>query len=186
MSENGSPDEALETFTGAPTETLDVDKVGKDLWNHLKKADRNKHMITATTNKRVKEKKSGLEADHTYTVMEVIEEGKVQLVKLRNPLGEGEWKGDFADDSSKWNKKLKKKAGVTKDKDGIFFMEFDDFRKFFDSVTICHYWPRYEYNYIKDSFDSNNKKVIFSFQDNGRHNETSWAKAILEILGKLI
>tara|TARA_B100002019_G_scaffold597_1_gene478 strand:+ start:143 stop:970 length:828 start_codon:yes stop_codon:yes gene_type:complete len=39
---------------------------------------------------------------------------------------------------------------------------------------------------IKDSFDSNNKKVIFSFQDNGRHNETSWAKAILEILGKLI
>ena len=39
---------------------------------------------------------------------------------------------------------------------------------------------------IKDSFDSNNKKVIFSFQDNGRHNETSWATAILEILGKLI
>jgi len=39
---------------------------------------------------------------------------------------------------------------------------------------------------IKDSFDSNNKKVIFSFQDNGGHNETSWATAVLEILGKLI
>ena len=39
---------------------------------------------------------------------------------------------------------------------------------------------------IKDSFDSNNKIVIFSFQDNGRHNETSWATAVLEILGKLI
>ena len=39
---------------------------------------------------------------------------------------------------------------------------------------------------IKESLDSNNKKVIFSFQDNGRHNETSWATAILEILGKLI
>ena len=39
---------------------------------------------------------------------------------------------------------------------------------------------------IKDSFDSNNKKVIFSFQENGRHNETSWATAIFEILGKLI
>ena len=39
---------------------------------------------------------------------------------------------------------------------------------------------------IKDSFDSNNKKVIFSFQDNGHHNETSWATAILDILGKLI
>ena len=39
---------------------------------------------------------------------------------------------------------------------------------------------------IKESLDSNNKKVIFSFQDNGGHNETSWATAILEILGKLI
>ena len=39
---------------------------------------------------------------------------------------------------------------------------------------------------IKESLDSNNKKVIFSFQDNGSHNETSWAKAILEIFGKLI
>ena len=39
---------------------------------------------------------------------------------------------------------------------------------------------------IKESLDSNNKKVIFSFQENGRHNETSWATAILEILGKLI
>ena len=39
---------------------------------------------------------------------------------------------------------------------------------------------------IKDSFDSNNKKVIFSFQENGRHNEISWATAIFEILGKLI
>ena len=39
---------------------------------------------------------------------------------------------------------------------------------------------------IKESLDSNNKKVIFSFEDNGRHNETSWAAAILQILGKLI
>ena len=39
---------------------------------------------------------------------------------------------------------------------------------------------------IKESLNSNNKKVIFSFQDNGGHNETSWATAILEILGKLI
>ena len=39
---------------------------------------------------------------------------------------------------------------------------------------------------IKDSFDFNNKKVIFLFQENGSHNETSWAKAILEILGKMI
>ena len=43
-----------------------------------------------------------------------------------------------------------------------------------------------ELRQLKESLDSNNKKVIFSFQDNGGHNETSWATAILEILGKLI
>ena len=39
---------------------------------------------------------------------------------------------------------------------------------------------------IEDSLKSNNKTVIFSFQENGHHNETSWATAILDILGKLI
>ena len=39
---------------------------------------------------------------------------------------------------------------------------------------------------IEDSLKSNNKKVIFSYQENGHHNETSWATAILDILGKLI
>ena len=39
---------------------------------------------------------------------------------------------------------------------------------------------------IEDSLQSNNKKVIFSYQENGHHNETSWATAILDILGKLI
>ena len=39
---------------------------------------------------------------------------------------------------------------------------------------------------IEDSLKSNNKKVIFSYQENGHHNETSWATAIIDILGKLI
>ena len=39
---------------------------------------------------------------------------------------------------------------------------------------------------IEDSLKSNNKKVIFSYQENGHHNETSWATAVLDILGKLI
>ena len=39
---------------------------------------------------------------------------------------------------------------------------------------------------IEDSLKSNNKTVLFSYQENGHHNETSWATAILDILGKLI
>ena len=39
---------------------------------------------------------------------------------------------------------------------------------------------------IQDSLKSNNKTVIFTYQENGHHNEASWATAILDILGKLI
>ena len=31
-----------------------------------------------------------------------------RLVKLRNPWGKGEWKGDWSDDSYKWTTKLKR------------------------------------------------------------------------------
>ena len=30
-----------------------------------------------------------------------------KLIKMRNPWGYGEWKGDWSDDSSKWTSALK-------------------------------------------------------------------------------
>lgn len=51
----------------------------------------------------------------------------VDLVQLRNPWGNFEWKGRWSDKSDCWNKKLKKELNFEAKDDGIFWMDFDDF-----------------------------------------------------------
>ena len=54
----------------------------------------------------------GLIADHAYSILKirVIKhpiKGEVTLIKLRNPWGKKEWKGEWSDDSSSWTKEIK-------------------------------------------------------------------------------
>jgi calpain-15 len=56
--------------------------------------------------------KIGLVSDHAYAIISVTEietknEGKVKLLKLRNPWGHKEWMGDWSDKSDKWTPELK-------------------------------------------------------------------------------
>jgi hypothetical protein len=67
---------------------------------------------------------------------------KISLVKLRNPWGKGEWKSDWNDNDSRWNdvsEHEKKRIGFSKGNDGLFFMEFRHFQRYFDACQICHY-----------------------------------------------
>ena len=57
-----------------------------------------------------------------------------RLVKLRNPWGKGEWKGDWCDDSYKWTNKLKRELNYQSDDDGVFFMTYNDFIKYYSDV----------------------------------------------------
>lgn len=68
------------------------------------------------------------------------------MVKLRNPWGRGEWKGDWSQKSHLWSTNLKKQLKVTDSEDGIFFMDFEDFRKYFTDVQICYYHDKYKYS----------------------------------------
>jgi hypothetical protein len=53
-----------------------------------------------------------------------------KLLKLRNPWGSGEWNGKWNDRDRNWTPQLKKELGWTgNNDDGIFFMEFGDFKK---------------------------------------------------------
>ena len=57
-----------------------------------------------------------------------------KVVKLRNPWGNTEWKGDWGDNSTKWTPELMKKCLFNKKDEGIFHMSFDDYKKtFFDT-----------------------------------------------------
>jgi hypothetical protein len=53
----------------------------------------------------------GIVSGHAYSLISVHEaEGPVpRLVKIRNPWGKGEWKGDYSDNSPLWNPALSAK-----------------------------------------------------------------------------
>jgi len=59
---------------------------------------------------------------------EIEDRGKKEtLVRLRNPWGKLEWKGDWSDNSPLWTPKLKAELRVVDSDNGIFYMSISDF-----------------------------------------------------------
>ena len=71
-------------------------------------------------------KKRGIEKGHAYTILEgksyEKDDSYLDLIKVRNPWGEGEWNGDWSDKSNKWTPELKKYFGCVGEDDGIFWI----------------------------------------------------------------
>jgi hypothetical protein len=63
-------------------------------------------------------------------------ENGVRLINIRNPWGEGEWKGKFADNDAAWTASLKKKVNPKFANDGSFWMEWNDFIRVYSSMTV--------------------------------------------------
>ena len=75
---------------------------------------------------------------------------KCNLIKLRNPTGKGKYNGDWGTSLSKrWTPDMKLRFNVfDEDEDnGIFWMQYEDFIKFFSEITICFYEDGYEYSF---------------------------------------
>lgn len=78
----------------------------------------------------------GLITDHAYSLLAVMTgAGGVRLLKLRNPWGRGEWRGDWAPGSHNWTPQLKVQAaeahasgsGNPDGGSGMFWMCWADF-----------------------------------------------------------
>merc|ERR1712151_1381018 len=77
-------------------------------------------------------------------------DGTVRLLRIRNPHGKGEWKGDFSDGSKMWEKLLANRGtplsgdGInsrgtferTHQNDGTFWIDFDHFLMGFSNVDV--------------------------------------------------
>ena len=131
----------VRTLTGAPHEnhihkntTLDA------LWTELTTHDGKNDIINASTdgNDHSKSASNGLAMGHAYTVLGTRKlSNGVRLVKLRNPWGVEDYKGDWGDTSSKWTDALAKEAGLVKNKkDGVFHMSVEDFFKWFEETEV--------------------------------------------------
>jgi hypothetical protein len=128
-----------------------------------KKYDRQKALLSASIGKmEYKEndgpsgeqmlEKEGLVAGHAYSVIaakEVTERGPggipkpggktFKLLQLPNPWGSYEWKGNWSDKSKLWKKytSIAKQSGYVDADDGVFWMEFSDFKKVYTKINVC-------------------------------------------------
>ena len=153
--ESGTSAEALGLLTGLPTRALDdIHKRGGEksmsddaLFAQLRSWHSAGFILCAAcghTDRPVPEFKSlGLKHAHAYAILDVVAVGAGaanQLVKLRNPWGQGEWAGPWCDrDRSRWTAAAMRKTGfdgVDRD-DGIFYMCLRDLRKYFHSVAVA-------------------------------------------------
>lgn len=171
--EAGYINEALASITGAPVKIFRVKEATEDeAWRNLIESKQKDYITCASTSDITKvvtdtpNEKTGLSGSHSYSLLgavEIFHNGKtVRLVKLRNPWGKGEWKGDWSDKSPLWTPELKKQVGVTDAEDGIFHMTFKDAGRYFHDFAICHYRNNYV-NSAKKYFTSPEHPTILGF-----------------------
>ncbi|WAR27546.1 CAN5-like protein [Mya arenaria] len=69
-----------------------------------------------------------------------LNKNKLAMIRLRNPWGQGEWKGAFSDDDPEWQKIPKterEKMGLVFAEDGEFWMTFEDFCQHYVNLSYC-------------------------------------------------
>jgi calpain len=126
------------------------DSLAPDAFQCLIKAYSRGHLMGCAidaTSEEVEEKMdNGLVKGHAYSVTGVgrLEHNgePVCLIRVRNPWGnEREWTGAWGDNSPEWeevSEEQKASIGLNYEDDGEFWMDFEDFKREFSRVTICH------------------------------------------------
>lgn len=188
----GTIDEALHEITGAPTKfhMIKGKRLSEENWQNITDAERRGFVMgcctgnfTGTGNDS-NDGSTGLSGSHAYTLLgayELVTEGSrkrllrageksspynERILKLRNPWGHSEWKGNFSDNSMYWTSQLEAELNYNRDKeDGIFFMSVKDFEQFFVEFQICHYHDRYHYN-AKSYVTAPSDETLLTFKIN--------------------
>ncbi|XP_040207252.1 calpain-14 isoform X1 [Rana temporaria] len=144
----GQVSEALVDFTGGVNMTIKLEQAPVDLWQIMVRAAYSGSLMGCQTKagpERVLE--NGLVAGHAYTVTGIrkvtCKSGTENLVRLRNPWGKIEWKGNWSDNSSKWDQlSLKERLLLRKTREnGEFWMSIEDFETQFVELVICKLTP---------------------------------------------
>ena len=149
----GMSSQALECLTGFGSLVYNTNKMKPEELNNCKSeiiknikiADQSYCLISCATGEaNIKDlEKVGLIQNHEYTILKIaqisLNQGKSEyLFKLRNPWGQKEWNGDWSDKSKLWTEILKNQLDFKDKEDGIFFMNSEDFFKYFKFITISY------------------------------------------------
>ncbi|XP_050750445.1 calpain-14-like [Gymnogyps californianus] len=144
----GQVSEAFVDFTGGVNTRIKLAATPPDLWDILTRATYSRSLMGCQTHLgATKVLKNGLVAGHAYTVTGIrkvtCQYGPENLVRLRNPWGKIEWKGDWSDSSYKWELLSPKEKILLRKKkeDGEFWMSLQDFKIHFVDLMICKLTP---------------------------------------------
>eukprot|EP00668_Euglena_longa_P003275 GGOE01003830.1.p1 GENE.GGOE01003830.1~~GGOE01003830.1.p1 ORF type:complete len:838 (-),score=157.55 GGOE01003830.1:459-2972(-) len=140
----GQTAHAMYDLTGAPCESIDMEKDDFDpakLWVLLVTYRQSNFLMGAACGRQGATDKSleqvGLIINHAYSLVDVLIEDSHKLIKLRNPWGHAEWKGDWGPASNRWIPAMRERLAYPEAQDGTFWMAFDDFIKHFAAVDVC-------------------------------------------------
>jgi hypothetical protein len=85
------------------------------IWNELMAIYKEGNMMGASSNPHPDgdsaKSDMGIVQGHAYSILKLMEADGHKLVQLRNPWGQGEWKGDWSDDSELWTTRMKNLTG---------------------------------------------------------------------------
>ncbi|KAM6459277.1 calpain-14-like [Liasis olivaceus] len=144
----GQVSEALVDFTGGVNMTIKLADALPDLWDILTRATYSRSLMGCQTHAGpTRVLKNGLVAGHAYTVTGIrkvtCKHGPENLVRLRNPWGKVEWKGDWSDSSGKWELLSPKEKILLRrnSEDGEFWMSVEDLQTHFVDLMICKLTP---------------------------------------------
>ncbi|KAH3732266.1 CL-2 protein [Pelomyxa schiedti] len=137
---------AFADLSGGVCETVDLNPK-EDEWGLIQKALTESWLLGTSAVSSAARPESeiaatGLLANHAYSIIHAqeISTPKERLIKLRNPWGEREWKGDWSDSSTKWSRDIIRQLNttVTFINDGTFWMNWADYKKHYTKLIVCH------------------------------------------------
>ena len=142
----------LDTTTLVPN-TLDHRQSEERAWERLVSAFKyGDCLVTISTSSDMSkedEDATGLVPGHAYSVLDVREAGILKMLQVKNPWSRRPWKGRFSskDKTCRWTEGLRKALSLSSqkqfeamEKNGVFWIEFGDVRKYFKSFFLnCMY-----------------------------------------------
>ena len=119
------------------------------LWNYLQTAFSNQYWITTEAiDDQEKWKDIGIIPNNVYMWKEWFQfssdKNTIRLILVKNSSSKLLWKGEWNNDSSKWNENTKINAKFNSKEDNDFYVTYEEYLRLFESSTICICTPEFE------------------------------------------